>query len=338
MPQLQENISLRPFHTFGLDVTARYLLNIDSESDLVEFLADNRFNQTPLLILGGGSNVLFRQNFEGVLIKNEIKGIEVVQESDEEVLVRIGAGENWHQFVLYALDQGWYGIENLSLIPGTIGAAPIQNIGAYGVEIKETFDHLEAIHLETFQPARFSNEDCQFGYRDSVFKREAKGKYFITRVTLRLSRIPRPNLSYGALQKEVEEIPSPTPRDVSEAVIRVRQSKLPDPAVIGNAGSFFKNPEISRKLFDNIQLAYPNVPSYPISDTVVKVPAGWLIETTGWKGIRRGDYGVHARQALVLVNYGDATGSEIYDLSSEILASVQETFGIMLEREVQVVG
>lgn len=338
MPQLQENISLRPFHTFGLDIKARWLLPIALESDLVEFLADNRFNQTPLLILGGGSNVLFRQDFEGVIIKNEIKGVEVVAESNEEVLVKVGAGENWHQFVLHALDQGWYGIENLSLIPGTIGAAPIQNIGAYGVELKEVFDHLEAIHRETFQPATFSKEECQFGYRDSIFKREAKGKFVITRVVLRLSKIAKPNLSYGALRKEVEHIPTPTPRDVSEAVIKVRQSKLPDPAKIGNAGSFFKNPEISRKLFDNIQATHPTVPSYPISDEIVKVPAGWLIETTGWKGLRRGDYGVHAKQALVLVNYGNADGSEIYDLSSEILASVQKEFGIMLEREVQIVG
>lgn len=314
------------------------MLSITSESDLTEFLADNRFNEAPLLILGGGSNILFRQDYKGVLVKNEIKGIEILKESSHDVLVRIGAGENWHQFVLYALDQGWYGIENLSLIPGTIGAAPIQNIGAYGVEIKEVFDHLEAIHLETFQPASFSNQDCRFGYRDSIFKREAKGKYFITRVTLRLSKVANPNLSYGALQKEVADIPAPTPRDVSNAVIRVRQSKLPDPAEIGNAGSFFKNPEIGRELFNDIQKGYPNIPSYPISEEIVKVPAGWLIETTGWKGLRRGDYGVHARQALVLVNYGDAKGSEIYDLSSEILASVQETFGIMLEREVQVVG
>lgn len=338
MPQLQENVSLRSLHTFGLDVTARWMLSIGSESDLIEFLADNRFNQVPILILGGGSNVLFRNNYEGVLIRNEIKGVEVIEESDEEILVKVGAGENWHQFVLYALEQGWYGIENLSLIPGTIGAAPIQNIGAYGVELKEVFDHLEAIHRQTFQPAIFSREECQFGYRDSIFKREAKGKYVITRVILRLSKIPNPTLSYGALQKEIADIPSPTPRDVSEAVIQIRQSKLPDPTVIGNAGSFFKNPEISRSLFEKIQSAYPDVPSYPISDEIVKVPAGWLIETTGWKGIRRGEYGVHARQALVLVNYGNAKGSDIYDLSSEILESVQQEFGIMLEREVQVVG
>lgn len=338
MPQLQENISLRPFHTFGLNVTARWLLPIASESDLIEFLADNRFNQTSLLILGGGSNVLFQQNYEGVIIKNEIKGIEVLQESDEEVLVRIGAGETWHQFVLHALDQGWYGIENLSLIPGTIGAAPIQNIGAYGVELKEVFDHLEAIHRETFQATTFSKMECRFGYRDSIFKREAKGKYVITRVVLRLSKIPNPTLSYGAIRKEVEHLASPSPKDVSEAVIRIRQSKLPDPTVIGNAGSFFKNPEISRDLFEKIQSNYPNVPSYPISDEIIKVPAGWLIETTGWKGIRRGDYGVHAKQALVLVNYGNAQGSEIYDLSTEIITSVQNEFGITLEREVQIIG
>lgn len=338
MSQLQEHVSLRPFHTFGLDVKARWMLTIQAEEDLIEFLADNRFSNRPLLILGGGSNVLFRKDFDGVLIKNEILGVEILEETEEEILVKVGAGENWHRFVLYALEQGWYGIENLSLIPGTIGAAPIQNIGAYGVEIKTVFDHLEAIHLETFQTTSFTNQDCRFGYRDSIFKREAKGKYLISRVALRLSKVPTPNLSYGALQKEIQDVENPTPRDVSEAVIRVRQSKLPDPAEIGNAGSFFKNPEIPRELFDQILNSHPTAPSYPVNDQLVKVPAGWLIETAGWKGLRRGDYGVHARQALVLVNYGNAKGAEIYDLSSEILASVQEKFGITLEREVQIVG
>ena len=338
MPQLQQHISLQSLHTFGLDVSARWLLNISSEQEAIEFLFDNRESQRPLLILGGGSNMLFRGDFDGVVLRNQIKGIEVLEETDEEVLVKVGAGENWHQFVLHALDQNWYGIENLSLIPGTVGAAPIQNIGAYGVEIKEVFDHLEAIHLNTCEKRTFTHAQCRFGYRDSIFKQEAKGKYLITRVALRLSKVANPNTSYGAIRQELDGIDPITPKDVSNAVIRIRQSKLPDPAVTGNAGSFFKNPEIPTTHFEEILAKYPEAPSYPISDEIVKVPAGWLIQTCGWKGIRRGDIGVHPLQALVLVNYGGGHGQEIYDLSEDILQSVQETFGIELEREVQVVG
>ncbi|MDP5171482.1 MAG: UDP-N-acetylmuramate dehydrogenase, partial [Bacteroidia bacterium] len=229
MPQLQEQVSLRPYHTFGLDVQARWLFAVHSEEEALEFLADNRWSQHPLLILGGGSNILFRGDVEGIVLLNRIKGIEVIEETDTDVRVRVGAGEPWHPFVLHCLDQGWYGIENLSLIPGTVGAAPIQNIGAYGVEIKEFFDHLEAMHLSTLQVRKFGKTDCAFGYRDSFFKQEGKGKYLITRVCFRLSKVPKPNLSYAALTEEIGTDPTHiTPRMVSDAVIRVRQSKLPD--------------------------------------------------------------------------------------------------------------
>ncbi len=338
MPQLQEHVSLTSYHTFGLDVRARWMLDIRHESDAIEFFTDNYNNPCDMLLLGGGSNVLFLSDYEGVVLRNHITGTEVMAETDEYVLVKVGGGENWHQFVIYALNSGWYGIENLSLIPGSVGAAPIQNIGAYGVEIEETFDHLEAIHVDTCETRIFTHEQCQFGYRDSFFKREGKGRYFITRVAFRLSKVPHINISYGAIRKELDGISQPTPSDVSDAVIRIRQSKLPDPAVTGNAGSFFKNPEVSAETFQRIMNQYPDAPSFPVSETTVKVPAAWLIQTCGWKGVRRGDIGVHPRQALVLVNYGAGTGQELFDLSEEILQSVKSKFGIELEREVQVIG
>lgn len=339
MASLRSSVSLRPYHTFGLDVSTQWLFELRDETQALEFLADNRHNPMPRLILGGGSNVLFRGDFPGLVLLNRIEGIELMEETADSVLIRVGAGENWHQLVLHCLEQGWYGIENLSLIPGTVGAAPIQNIGAYGVELESVFDHLEAMHLDTLHIRRFSHGTCQFGYRDSLFKRTGKGKYLITRVALRLSKVPRPNLSYGALQQVLGDDPQAvTPQQVSEAVIAIRQSKLPDPRDIGNAGSFFKNPEISTKQLAQIQADYPDVPFYPISDSTVKVPAGWLIQTCGWKGWRQDDYGVHARQALVLVNYGQASGEELYQLSERILASVAAKFGIDLEREVQIIG
>lgn len=338
MAHLQEHLSLRPFHTFNLSVSARWMIEIRTEKEAVEFLADNRFAHVDMLILGGGSNVLFTRDFQGIVLRNCIHGIEVVEEHEDSVLLKVGAGETWHQFVLYCLEQNYFGIENLSLIPGTVGAAPIQNIGAYGVEVKEVIESVETIHLTSFEPRTFSRDECQFGYRDSIFKRQAKGKYLITRVNMRLSKVPAPNLRYGAIASEVPDPATATPKEVSDAVIRIRQSKLPDPAEIGNAGSFFKNPEIPVSLFEQIKAEYPEVPSYPISEEIVKVPAGWLIQTAGWKGKRIGDYGVHARQALVLVNYGDASGADIYQLSEKILQDIREKFGISLEREVQVIG
>ncbi len=338
MPYLQENASLASLHTFGFDVHARWLLSIQSLQEAVEFLADNRGAQRPLLILGGGSNVLFQADYPGVVLRNEIPGIECLGQEGNEVLVAAGAGVSWHGLVMHCLDQGWFGLENLSLIPGTVGAAPIQNIGAYGIEIKDSFEYLESLHLDTLQVRRFSNKDCAFGYRDSYFKRKGAGKYLITKVVFRLSLQPDVNLSYAALKEALAHVPGPvSPRQVSEAVIAIRQSKLPDPAIIGNAGSFFKNPEVAMAHFQTIRQTYPDIPSFPVDEQQVKIPAAWLIQTCGWKGFRRGQIGVHDKQALVLVNHGGGSGAQLVALSGEIMESVFTRFGIQLEREVRIV-
>jgi UDP-N-acetylmuramate dehydrogenase len=295
-------------------------------------------NRTPLHILGGGSNLLLTQNLLGLTIKNEIDGIEIMLENEHEVLVKVGGGVVWHQFVLWAVANGLGGIENLSLIPGTVGASPIQNIGAYGVELKDVFHSLDAYDLGTGEPCTFHQEECQFGYRDSVFKRELKGKFFIVNVNFRLQKHPKTNTAYGDIQRILQEweIAKPTISDVSNAVIHIRQSKLPDPAVIGNAGSFFKNPELEPADFQRFKEKFPEAPNYPQADGRVKLPAGWLIEQAGWKGERIGDAGCHAKQALVLVNYGEAKGEEILALAEKIQASVLEKFGIALTPEVNI--
>ncbi|MFK7970028.1 MAG: UDP-N-acetylmuramate dehydrogenase [Bacteroidia bacterium] len=339
---LQRNVSLKPYNTFGIDVSASFFRSITHEKMLSEFLMDNAHDLPPILILGGGSNMLLVSDIEGVILKNDIKGIAVVEEDEQRVLVQIGGGENWHNFVMHCLDHGWGGVENMALIPGSMGAAPIQNIGAYGVELKDVFEKLEAVHLRTGAIQTFDHAACQFGYRDSIFKREAKGQYLISRVYLRLQKAPHtPNIEYAALRKslEAQDIQNPDIRQVAELVIAIRQSKLPDPAEIGNSGSFFKNPVIASDHLAEIQRNYPNIPHYwQEGRETVKVPAGWLIETCGWKGYRDGDIGVHAKQALVLVNYGNAEGKSIYDLSSRILDDVLAKFDITLEREVNVIG
>jgi len=338
MPRLKEHVSLQPLHTFGLPVSARWYIEIESQRAALEFLMDNLHPPAPILVLGGGSNVFFTQDVDRLVLHNRILGREVIDEDEQHVWLRVGAGENWHQIVLFALQNEWGGIENLSLIPGSMGAAPIQNIGAYGVELKEVFHSLEAIALETGQVRTFTREECEFGYRDSIFKRWAKGKYLITHVTMRLDKQPQLNTSYGAIETELQRLgKAPSIHSISEAVLNIRQSKLPDPAEIGNAGSFFKNPIVSQARFEQIQSQYPTVPHYPAGDDQVKVPAGWLIETCGWKGHRVNQHGVHAKQALVLVNYGGATGQDLYQLSEDILQSVRARFGIELEREVNVV-
>ena len=339
MARLKENHSLHSLNTFGLAVKARWFMALDSEKAALEFLMDNLHPERPMLILGGGSNVLFRRDYPGLLLLNRIMGRTVVDEDEDHVWLRVGAGENWHETVLYTLAQNWGGLENLSLIPGCMGAAPIQNIGAYGVELKEVFHSLSALHLSTGAVHEFDRAVCQFGYRDSVFKRKAKGQYLITSVTLRLSKKPELNTSYGAIETELQRLDlRPSIHSISQAVINIRQSKLPDPAEIGNSGSFFKNPVISRAQFEALQAQHPQVPHYPVSDAEVKVPAGWLIERAGWKGHRRGNHGVHDRQALVLVNHGGASGEDIFQLSEDIMASVGDQFGLQLEREVNVIG
>ena len=284
--------------------------------------------------------MLFTQNIAGVVLKNEIKGIQILSENTDTVLVKCGAGEVWHEFVVYCVNKGWAGLENLSLIPGTVGASPIQNIGAYGAEVKDTIESVECIDIETHSKKRFTAAECAFGYRDSVFKKLYKGKYIITYVTFRLKKQAHVNTSYGAIQQVLDEkgIIAPTIRDVSNAVIDIRKSKLPNPAQLGNAGSFFKNPEIPGKQFEELRKKFPDIVSFPgFKEGMIKVPAGWLIEHSGWKGKMIGNVGVHRLQALVLVNYGGATGQEIVDLSLEVRKSVKELFGIDLEPEVNII-
>lgn len=334
-----ENVSLRQYNTFNLDATARYFAAFHSREALEEILADPQYKDTPKLILGGGSNILLTKDFDGLVLKNEIKGIHAVSEDEEYVYVKAGAGENWHQFVMHCIEKGYAGLENLSLIPGNVGASPMQNIGAYGVEIKDTFDELEALHLQDRTLISFNKQACGFGYRESVFKRQYKDQFAILQVIYRLSKKPAFNTSYGAIEQELERmgVKEPSIRSVSQAVINIRSSKLPNPAEIGNAGSFFKNPEVTKEKYETLKLAFPEVVAYPLPGDHYKLAAGWLIEQCGWKGYRNGDAGVHARQALVLVNYGHARGEDIVELSRQVVESVKEKFGVALEREVNII-
>jgi len=333
---IQKNISLKPYNTFGIEARAEYFSAFSSIPELQQILAAN--TSLPLLVLGGGSNLLLTKDVQGLVLKNELTGIEVIAEDLATVVVRAGAGEIWHEFVLYCIDKGFGGAENLSLIPGSVGASPMQNIGAYGTEIKDIFESLEALEIATGEIHTFNKESCAFGYRESVFKRALKGKYIITSVAFRLQKNPQVNTTYGAIDAELQAqgISNPGIRDVSNAVIAIRSSKLPDPKKIGNAGSFFKNPVVNQAIYDEILKQYPHAPAYPATPGSVKLPAGWLIETAGWKGKTIGNYGVHLNQALVLVNYGGATGKEIYELSSAILTDIYEKFGVQLEREVNI--
>ena len=332
----QENVNLKSYTTFGIDSNAALFASFsDTESlkNLLELSANNQ-----ITILGGGSNMLLTKDIEGVVLKNEILGIKVVEETEESVLLKVGGGVVWHDFVLYTIENKYFGVENLSLIPGSVGASPMQNIGAYGVEIKDTFEKLEALHIVNKNVETFTHQQCEFGYRESVFKRKLKGEYIITNVYFRLSKNPSLNTSYGAINTELAEkgIISPTIKDVSDAVISIRKSKLPDPKELGNAGSFFKNPVVPKIILQKIKETYPMVPFYLINDDEVKIPAGWLIETSGWKGKKVGNCGVHTKQALVLVNYGGATGKEVFDLSQQIIDEVYNKFSILLEREVNI--
>jgi UDP-N-acetylmuramate dehydrogenase len=340
---IAENFSLKQYNTFGINASARYFSTFNSIEQLEELLAfkkpvTNNAAGMPL-ILGGGSNILLTKNVDGLVLKNEIKGIEKISENGEDVFIKAGAGENWHQLVTYCINNNFAGMENLSLIPGNVGASPMQNIGAYGVELKDVFYELEAFHLNEKKPVKFKLDDCQFGYRESVFKRKLKNQFVITSVTYRLSKAPHFNTSYGAIEQELQAmgIQTLSIQAVSQAVINIRRSKLPDPAVIGNAGSFFKNPEIDQERFEVLKKSFPNVIGYALNNGKVKLAAGWLIEQCGWKGYRKGDAGCHAKQALVLVNYGNATGEEIFKLSKEIIESVQQKFGVVLEREVNII-
>ncbi|MBN3519063.1 UDP-N-acetylmuramate dehydrogenase [Algoriphagus lutimaris] len=332
---IQENISLKPFNTFGLDKKARFFTSVNSREQLIESLIWSRNRGLEVFILGGGSNILLTQNINSLVIKIEISGIEVVNEDDDHVWVKVGAGENWHSFVLYAISQGWAGIENLSLIPGTVGASPMQNIGAYGVEIKDVFHSLRALNRANLEQKEFTKEECKFGYRESVFKNELQGQYIITSVTYQLNKKPKFNIEYGTIQETLKESGNEelSIQAISDAVIKIRQSKLPDPKEIGNAGSFFKNPTISEEEWDALKETFTDIPGYDVPEGK-KVPAAWLIEKSGWKGKRFGETGVHTKQPLVLVNYGESKGSDIKELAENIQSSVYDKFGIQLKAEV----
>jgi len=343
--QVQENVSLKPYNTFGIDATGRYFARFSSADELQTVLSGTRNATNKNFILGGGSNILLTKNFDGLVLKNEVFGFEKITEDDDFVYIKCGAGENWHQFVLHCIDNNWAGIENLSLIPGCVGASPMQNIGAYGVEIKDVFYELTAFDIAEQRNSRFRLEQCEFGYRESVFKGKLKDQFVILDVTLRLNKKPKFNTSYGAVESELEKmgVESLTIRAISQAVINIRSSKLPDPAVIGNAGSFFKNPTIPAESFQNLKSKFQNIVGYENASGTVKLAAGWLIEQSApanaksWKGFRSGDAGVHAKQALVLVNYGHASGKEILQLSEQVMQSVFEKFGVTLEREVNII-
>jgi len=333
------NYPLLKLNTFGVDVKAKYFVSINTVNELIELTKTKVFKDLQLLILGGGSNILFTKDFDGLVILNSIKGKEIIDQTQESIFLKIGAGENWHELVMYTVDNGWGGIENLSLIPGNTGTAPMQNIGAYGVEIKETFVELEALEISSGKIVKFNNSDCEFGYRESVFKNKMKNQYIILNITLELKKNPVLNINYGDVKAilESQNIKNPAIKEVSNAIISIRQSKLPDPKIIGNSGSFFKNPIVSLNQLELIKKKYPNVVNYKINENEFKIAAGWMIERAGWKGKKFNNYGVHEKQALVLVNYGLANGMEIFNLSEEIILDIKDKFGIKLEREVNII-
>ena len=336
---ISSNISLKPYNTFGIEASAKYFTSIQSIQNIKELLQSHEYKTNERLILGGGSNLLLTKNVDALVIKNDLKGIEIVKETADSVFVKCSAGEVWHEFVMWSINHNYGGLENLSLIPGCTGASPMQNIGAYGVEIKDTFYELEAIHSETGEQKIFTKSECEFGYRESVFKRKFKNQFIITSVTFQLSKAPTFHIEYGAIKQELDamKISDLSLKAISQAVVNIRSSKLPNPKEIGNAGSFFKNPEVTASVYERLKNEFPNLVAYSLENLNYKLAAGWLIEQSGLKGYRLGDAGVHKLQALVLVNYGNASGNEIYDLSTHVLQTVKAKFGVDLEREVNII-
>ena len=334
---IETNKSLLNYNTFGIKVFSKFFAEIKSLGDVQNIIHDKNFSDEKILVLGGGSNILFTKDFDGLVLKNDISGIEVISEDENSIEVRVGAGNNWHQFVQDCVTSNYGGLENLSLIPGNVGASPMQNIGAYGVEVKDRVTKVEFIDLKTGEEESLRADECEFGYRTSVFKTSLAGQKFIHHVSFKLSKNPVLNTSYGAIEQELERMgESPTIASVSQAVINIRRSKLPNPAEIGNAGSFFKNPVIDSGLAEKLKNEYPDMPQYPAGEGQTKVAAGWLIEKAGWKGKRFDGHGVHAKQALVLVNYGGASGSDVNHLADQIKDSIHNQFGIDLEKEVNI--
>ncbi len=340
MIKIEENVNLKPYNTFGIEAQARYFCKISTEEQLEELLSSEVYKNKRHLILGGGSNILFTKDFDGLIIKVDLKGIQQQNETENTIDIHVKSGEVWHNLVLYCVQHNLGGIENLSLIPGTLGAAPIQNIGAYGVEVKEVIKKVDAINLLTGKRKSFTNAECMFGYRESIFKHDLKENYFISSVTLTATtKNHLLNTSYGAIQDTLKAmyVTEPTIKTVSDAVIHIRKTKLPDPTIIGNAGSFFKNPTIALSHYEQLKKKYSEIPGYSSVNQLVKVPAGWLIEQCGWKGKRFENIGVHSQQALVLVNYGNGNGNEIFQLAKNILSSVKEKFDIALTPEVNII-
>lgn len=328
---------LKDLNTFGLDARTTHFARPVNMKNLTQVLEEVASLQLSPLILGEGSNILFKSDFEGLIIQPGMKGIEVVAELEDELVVRVGASENWDKWVTYAIEQGWYGLENLSLIPGSVGSSPVQNIGAYGVELQDRFEWLEAWDMQLNKEVRLDHAACRFGYRNSIFKGEAKGRYIISHVAFRLSRTASLQLEYGNVKDAFSKAKGSTPKDLRQVIIAIRESKLPDPAQYGNAGSFFKNPMVDRAVFNCIRVENPEVPFFHDEDNQVKIPAAWLIEKSAWKGKRIGDVGTWPNQPLVIVNYGKATGQELLDFSENIIADVEREFDITLEREVRVI-
>ncbi len=339
MMEFKENYSLKNLNTFGINAYCRYFSEFDNTENLKNALEHQLSKNNKKLILGGGSNILFTKDFDGVVLKNNISGIEKIKEDENHVYIKAGAGVNWHSFVQYCIENNLAGVENLSLIPGNVGASPMQNIGAYGVEVKDVIESVHGIFTEDLKEFSLSNTDCNFAYRESIFKHELKNKAIITHVIYRLNKAPKFNTSYGAIEQELEKmgIKDLSIKAISEAVCNIRKSKLPNPSEIGNAGSFFKNPTVDKTTFEKLKNNFVDIPNYPQADGNIKLAAGWLIEQCGWKGFRNDDYGVHKLQALVLVNYGNAKGGDIYRLSEDILQSVKDKFEVSLEREVNII-
>lgn len=335
--QTTNNISLKPYHSFACEQTASHFSIITSNKDIEAVATWSKTNNQPLLILGSGSNILFTKDFEGIVAKMELMGIKKLNETASEVLLEVGAGENWHYFVSYCVQKGWGGIENLSLIPGTVGASPIQNIGAYGVEVKDTINSVSAYDTVNDGWVNFNNNECKFGYRTSLFK-SAPNRYIISKVQFTLQKQPTLKTDYGVIREVLHDrnIKNPSLFDISNAIIQIRTEKLPDPKKLGNAGSFFKNPLIPIDQFEQLKKEFPQLIAYPTSDTSYKLAAGWLIEACGWKGMRIGNVGCYDKQALVIVNYGALSGKEIFDFSESIIKSVKKKFNITLEREVNI--
>ena len=337
MSNILHKYSLKNYNTFGIAAKAKYFASFSSEAELTALLKNNICKTEPLFILGGGSNILLTQDFEGIVLANNIKGIDVISEDEQSISIEVGAGEVWHDFVLWSINQNLSGIENLALIPGLVGASPMQNIGAYGTEVKDVITKVSYIEIETGLQKEITTSECNFGYRNSIFKEELRGKVVITKVVYKLSKTPLNNIKYGAITEELKRLKKqPSPASIAQAVINIRSSKLPDPKVLGNSGSFFKNPIIKTSQFEEMKKEFPEMVGYTISESKTKIAAGWLIDNAGLKGYRKADAGVHENQALVLVNYGNATGTEIINLAKEVQQKVKEKYGISIEPEVNI--